>query len=392
MTLRCMDALKTQMLHLIQAMGFRQMMVAVTLFALTCLIWLVLSLPGKKRWKIPVALAGAAGILSLALPWMRHTFTTWPAALLFPLVCCTAMILPITALQSIRTALLAPALILAPLWRTPLHTLLSRKLSLGVLLLGAATGLIAFYNAVKIPDVRETAVPIQNLPAELEDFRIVQLTDLHLGTIFTAPWLESVVEKVNALDADVIVLSGDLGESAPGLISDVLAPLEKLHARDGVFFTLGNHEMYQGREEWLRFYDTHGYRLLCDSHALIRRGNAALALGGADMRFHGSKELSNIFDGVPDGAVRILISHVPDRPEEAEALGVALQLSGHTHGGLMPGVKQLVAGSNGGFVSGLYNVGNMNLYVSNGTGLWSFVAARLFTPSEIACLRLVRAQ
>ena len=150
--------------------------------------------------------------------------------------------------------------------------------------------------------------------------------------------------------------------------------------------------MYQGREEWLRFYDTHGYRLLCDSHALIRRGNAALALGGADMRFHGSKEPSNIFDGVPDGAVRILISHVPDRPEEAEALGVALQLSGHTHGGLMPGVRQLVAASNGGYVSGLYKVGNMYLYVSNGTGLWSFVAARLFTPSEIACLRLVRAQ
>lgn len=81
MTLRCMDALKTQILHLIQALGFRQMMVAITLFALVCLIWLVLSLPGKKRWKILVALAGAAGILSLALPWMRHTFTTWPAAI-----------------------------------------------------------------------------------------------------------------------------------------------------------------------------------------------------------------------------------------------------------------------------------------------------------------------
>lgn len=387
-----MDALKIHILHLIQAMGFRQMMVAVTLFALACLIWLILSLPGKKRWKILVAVAGASGILSLALPWLRHTFTTWPTALLFPLVCCTAMILPIAALQTVRTALLVPSLLLAPLWRTPLRALISRKVSLAVLLLGTATGLLAFYNAVKIPDVRETAIPIPNLPAELEDFRIVQLTDLHLGTIFTASWLESVVEKVNALDADIVVLSGDLGESAPELISDVLAPLDKLHARDGVFFALGNHEIYQGREEWLRFYDTHGYSLLCDSHALIRRGNATLALGGADIRFHESKELSNIFDGVPDGAVRILISHVPDRPEEAEALGVALQLSGHTHGGLMPGVKQLVAGSNGGFVSGLYNVGNMNLYVSNGTGLWSFVAARLFTPSEIACLRLVRAQ
>ncbi len=387
-----MDALKIHILHLIQAMGFRQMMVAVTLFALACLIWLILSLPGKKRWKILVAVAGASGILSLALPWLRHTFTTWPTALLFPLVCCTAMILPIAALQTVRTALLVPSLLLAPLWRTPLRALISRKVSLAVLLLGTATGLLAFYNAVKIPDVRETAIPIPNLPAELEDFRIVQLTDLHLGTIFTASWLESVVEKVNALDADIVVLSGDLGESAPELISDVLAPLDKLHARDGVFFALGNHEIYQGREEWLRFYDTHGYSLLCDSHALIRRGNATLALGGADIRFHESKELSNIFSGVPDEAVRVLINHIPDRTGEAEALGVALQLSGHTHGGLMPGVKQLVAASNGGFVSGRYVVGNMNLYVSNGTGLWSFVAARLFTPSEIACLRLVRAQ
>lgn len=385
-----MDILSELLLSLLRAASFRQLMLTLAALGLVSLIWLACSLPGRKRWKILTALMSATGLVSLTLPWLRHTFTTWPTALLFPLFYCTALTVLLILAQAFRTLLLVPALVAAPLWRAPLRLLLSRGASACVLLGGLALGSVAFHNAVKVPDVREVRIPVRNLAPELEGFHIVQLTDLHLGTVFTAPWVEDVVARVNALDADVIVVSGDLGESAPKLIARALAPLEKLRARDGVFFTLGNHEIYQGRQAWQDYYRSGGRRLLCGDHVELRRGRAALALGGADMRFHDSKALTHIFDGTSPGATRVLVNHVLDRTDEAERLGVALQLSGHTHGGLLPGFKQLVANSNHGFVSGLYRVGNMNLYVSNGTGLWSFVAIRLFTPSEISSLRLVR--
>ena len=85
----------------------------------------------------------------------------------------------------------------------------------------------------------------------------------------------------------------------------------------------------------------------------------------------------------------MLLCHQPQLAHLAAQSGVALQLSGHTHGGHAPGIRQLIAAFNKGLVQGLYRVGNTLLYVSNGTSLWSGFPLRLFTPAEITLIQLM---
>jgi predicted MPP superfamily phosphohydrolase len=85
----------------------------------------------------------------------------------------------------------------------------------------------------------------------------------------------------------------------------------------------------------------------------------------------------------------VLLAHQPRIAGEAARLGVHLQLSGHTHGGMAPGLRQLVALFNDGLVQGLYRRGNLQVYVSNATGIWSGLPVRLFTPAEITLIHLV---
>ncbi|MEE7506800.1 metallophosphoesterase, partial [Methylobacterium mesophilicum] len=92
--------------------------------------------------------------------------------------------------------------------------------------------------------------------------------------------------------------------------------------------------------------------------------------------------------GAPAGAPIVLLDHQPANAARAAARGVALQLSGHTHGGMIRGLDRLVARGNAGFVSGAYRVGAMQLYVGNGTGLWPGFALRLGRPSELTRITL----
>ncbi|MET0906622.1 MAG: metallophosphoesterase, partial [Tardiphaga sp.] len=102
-------------------------------------------------------------------------------------------------------------------------------------------------------------------------------------------------------------------------------------------------------------------------------------------------DLAAAIAGAPDGVPVILLDHQPSGARHAASLGVQLQLSGHTHGGLIAGLDRLAARANAGYVSGRYQVGRMTLYVNNGTGLWPGFALRLGRPSELTRITLRRA-
>ena len=102
------------------------------------------------------------------------------------------------------------------------------------------------------------------------------------------------------------------------------------------------------------------------------------------------RDLAALVEAAPRGVSIVLLDHQPREARTAARLGVALQLSGHTHGGLIVGVDRLAAGPNGGFVSGCYDVDGMTLYVSNGTALWPGFALRLGRPSELTRITLRR--
>jgi predicted MPP superfamily phosphohydrolase len=262
---------------------------------------------------------------------------------------------------------------------------------MGALAFGLAAWGVA--QAVRVPPVKNVEIAIAGLPPEFDGYRLLQLTDLHISRLFPASWTEDVVSRSNALDVDLIAITGDLIDgSLENRRADVEA-LGSLRSRDGVYAIPGNHEYFFGYDEWMNHYASLGMQVLTNRHVAIARGNTRIVLAGVtDLAAVGSRfpapDLAAALEGAPQGAPVILLDHQPRMAERAAKAGVALQLSGHTHGGMVLGLDRLVARGNSGFVSGQYRVGGMTLYVNNGTGLWPGFALRLGRPSELTVITL----
>ena len=261
--------------------------------------------------------------------------------------------------------------------------------------LAALLAAIGVANAMRVPPVRDVTVAIRDLPASFNGYRIVQLTDLHVSRLFTARWAQAVVDRSNAAGADLIVVTGDFIDGSVQMRRTDVEPLRHLRAPDGVYAIPGNHEYFFDYRAWMRHLSGMGFHMLPNAHAVIDRGGAQLVLAGvtdlsAPSVGEAAPDLGLALRGAPADAPVVLLDHQPRRARAAAAQGVALQLSGHTHGGMIIGLDRLVARSNAGFVSGRYELGGMTLYVSNGTGLWPGFALRLGVSSEITRVTLRR--
>ena len=269
------------------------------------------------------------------------------------------------------------------------------RVLLGGSRLGIALGLIStglsavgVWQAIRVPDVKTMEIVLPRLPAELDGLRIVQLTDLHASRLLQAPWLQAVVDKTNALKPDLILITGDLVDGSPRARVDDVQPLKDLRARYGVFAIPGNHEYYVDYVHWLPAFEHLGLHMLLNEHVLITHNGRDLVLAGVtDKAAQPFKlpepDIIKALKGAPAGDPVILLSHRPGGALVNAGQGVDLQLSGHTHGGQILGPHLIAKWANEGFVSGLYAVAGMQLYVSNGTGLWNGFPVRLGRPSEI---------
>ncbi len=261
----------------------------------------------------------------------------------------------------------------------------------------AALGLAAFgvAGAIRIPPVKNVEIAIRDLPEAFDGYRLLQLTDLHLSRLFPASWAETLVQKANGLKTDLIVVTGDFIDGRLDRRRADVAPLAKLQAPDGVFAIPGNHEYYFGYDDWMRHDASLGIRMLMNAHAVIEREAGRIVIAGVtDLSAFGrpmpDPDLAAALKDAPARAPVILLDHQPRMAAETAKAGVALQLSGHTHGGMVLGLDRLVARANSGFVSGHYQVGAMQLYVNNGTALWPGFALRLGRPSELTVFTLRR--
>ena len=250
-------------------------------------------------------------------------------------------------------------------------------------------------QAIRVPPLKDIEIAIPGLAPEFDGYRLLQLTDLHISRLFPARWAETVVSRANTLEADLVVVTGDFIDGSVEHRRADVAPLAKLNAPDGVFSIPGNHEYFFSYRAWMDHLRSLGLPLLENSHVVLKRGNAELVLAGVtdlSASGHGSPppDLGAALKGAPDQTPVILLDHQPMRARIAAKSGVALQLSGHTHGGMVYGLHWLVARGNNGFVSGLYDVDGMSLYVNNGTALWPGFALRLGIPSELTRITLRR--
>jgi len=304
----------------------------------------------------------------------------------------TALLLGAVFLLLIDAALLGARLLRRPRGVAALRTAWLRPGAMGVALLLSAYGI---WQGMAVPQTRQIEVVIDDLPEAFDGYRVLQLTDIHASRLLTGSWVAKVVANSNALKPDLVVITGDLIDGSVAARAADFAPLARLRAPDGVIAITGNHEYYAQYTAWMQAFRAQGMQVLENSHVAVTRQGAALTIAGVTDPVAANyglplPDINAALAGADPAAPVILLDHRPGAARLNAAHGVRLQLSGHTHGGHIVGMDQLVKRANNGYVSGRYEVGGMTLYVSNGAGLWPGFPARIGVPSEITLITLRR--
>jgi predicted MPP superfamily phosphohydrolase len=254
-----------------------------------------------------------------------------------------------------------------------------------------------YQSAMAGPQVKTVKIPKLNLSKALEGFRIVQISDLHIGNLIRRPYVEKVVQQTLELKPDLIVLTGDMVDGSPEGLTPHLEPLRELSCKYGVFFVTGNHEYYSGSDDWIKYFSETGVQVLMNSHRMLEVQNSSqmaaklAVLGIPDptaARF--GKTEPNIFEAAEGSEAAdfiLLLAHQPNAYREAEKIKCDLQLSGHTHSGQFYPVRFLI-GLFHRYYQGLHRHNEKFwIYVNQGTGFWG-PPNRLGLPSEITLLEL----
>jgi predicted MPP superfamily phosphohydrolase len=233
--------------------------------------------------------------------------------------------------------------------------------------------------------VEEITVALGNLPKSFKNFRILQLSDVHLDGILDQG--ETLRERIAGLQFDLCVITGDFRfltfydyEKA---VKNMEQLVDSLRCEYGILGILGNHDFI----EMVPLLEAMGIRLLLNEAVSIQREDEAMWIAGTDdCHFYQVDDLPKALRGIPPDGFKILMAHSPELLDEAAQAGVNYYLSGHTHGGqiCLPGGIPLITNAHcpRKFVSGTWQYDKMGGYTSRGTGS-SGLAVRYFCPPEI---------
>jgi predicted MPP superfamily phosphohydrolase len=263
-------------------------------------------------------------------------------------------------------------------------------LSLGLTLTGIGVGL---RQALAGPRIARERFEIEGWPPALDGFRIVQISDIHIGPILGRDFAASLTARVNALEPDLIAVTGDLVDGSATLLVDEVAPFGALRARHGVYFVTGNHDHYSGADAWAEIVAGLGMRVLRNECVEIGAPDASFDLVGVDDHHahfigDGREDLARALAGRDPGRPAVLLAHDPATFASARREAIDLQLSGHTHGGQIWPFAWFVRLATP-WVAGRHREGRTQLYVSRGTGFWG-PPLRLGAPAEITEIVLYR--
>ncbi|MCU0412395.1 MAG: metallophosphoesterase [Bacteroidetes bacterium] len=266
--------------------------------------------------------------------------------------------------------------------------------NLGVLGVAGVLTSYGIYEARKRPGIVNVTVPLKNLPAAFEGFRIVQISDIHAGLTIGREWIATVAEDVASLAPDLIALTGDLVDGSVAHLRDDVEPLASLKAPFGRYYVTGNHEYYSGAAPWVEEVRRLGFTPLMNEHVIIEKNGERFVLGGVtDVTAGGfiaehRSDPQRAFAGAPSDTTRILLAHQPKSINAAASVGIDLQISGHTHGGqFFP--WNLLATLGQPYLKGLHDHNGTWVYVSKGTGYWG-PPVRVGARSEITVLTLTK--
>jgi hypothetical protein len=264
------------------------------------------------------------------------------------------------------------------------------------ILVSGAAGIFTFTilkNERNYPVVERINIPIRGFAPSLAGFRIVQISDIHLWPVVKTHLVQKTVKLVNALEPDLIVITGDFVTRFISAIYTLAPELGKLQAQHGVFASLGNHDLWVNAETITHALNTSGVRVLINQGVPIYANGELIWLAGIDDAIAGNPDLNTALSGIPTDIPVVLLGHEPDPADEVSLDGrVDLMLTGHSHGGQInfPVIgspfKALQAKK---YDKGLYNVNGMWLYVNRGIGVITSVPFRSNCPPEISEFILV---
>jgi hypothetical protein len=266
----------------------------------------------------------------------------------------------------------------------------------GVAMIGATGSTLAWGSLVGRHEYEIVELPVRMaaLPRALDGYVIAQVSDLHTGMYVGERDLDAGFERARAAKPDLLVVTGDMVDFDPAYAPLVARKLAQIAPRDGIFACLGNHDYYAGWEVVVATLQAAGIKMLVNEGAVIRpRDGGGFALLGVDDRWAGRYDgvgprIDTAIATVPAALPRILLSHQPATIERWPGK-VALQLSGHTHGGqINPGFRPADFFMT--YVAGLYRVGGTSLYVNRGFGTVG-PPSRVGAPPEVTRIVLVAA-
>lgn len=372
------------------------------LFALLLAGWVILrgALPLRIRWELKAGISAAILLVAFKfhllylfggprffapdLPGFVILISAWLHIILF-------LFFFLLLGSEIVRGVVCLYMLIRKIERTERFRIAGNRINLALLIIACLMSTFGILNGVATPNVRALTIVINKLPPELDGLTVAVIADLHVDGLTQADDIKKIVQKTNSARPDLIAAIGDFADGSVKTEGGKLLPLKDLSAKYGVYGVPGNHEYYSGYTEWMPFMESLGIEMLENRHVALFNGKLILAGVTDPVAFRRggiAPDIGAALKNVDRRVPIILLSHQPRLAPDAAEYGVDLQISGHTHGGMILGVDYLVGLFNRGFVSGLYRVKNMILYVSNGTGIWSGFPVRLGVSSEITLLRL----
>ena len=244
--------------------------------------------------------------------------------------------------------------------------------------------------------VNQRVIDLPRLPDELCGLTITHLSDLHVGELVTPAHLPYIVEAANALESDLIAVTGDFVDFSNVYLPAIIKAMEQLTAPLGVYFVLGNHDFLDNGQQVADAFLKAGLNLLLNNTVDLEHYEKRITVGGinwADKHTQIARDVRATVNQMPKADLRLLLAHHPHAFDAARRRGVDLTLSGHTHGGQVllsnkRGKKGSIGLANFGFryTRGLYQHGDSRLFVSSGVGSW--FPLRIRCPAEITRLEL----
>lgn len=260
-----------------------------------------------------------------------------------------------------------------------------RSSDLGFLGLGSAYFSAAVIEGSKDPVAAFVTVDQNRFGGK--SYRIVQISDMHIGGLIDRDFVAKSVAMINALQPDLVAITGDLSDAHVDMIKDSIDELRHLKSRFGTYYVLGNHEYFHSLEATITHLKTLGIEVLENRSVPIN--NDFYIAGVYDMfgfrALHHVPDIHRAMENVPPSMPTLLLAHQPKFVEFLEGHTPALILSGHTHGGQVWPFHYLVKLAQP-YLKGLYPLGdNRHIYVNSGIGFWG-PPMRLGSNAEITCI------